>query len=131
MEGFLRVVERKLKPPFKYFALPVGSIRGDFYTSNSLREIKRIAEEKMLVHKCTYKIMNVFYNSTEGREGYMSQDILTLDTNGDWYKAFGDYCLHTAFFFADYAQERWNPEKYKKLKAEWQKDFEREVLKRK
>ena len=115
MEGFLRVVERNLKPPFKYFALPVGSIRGDFYTSNTLRDIKRIAEEKMLEHRCSYKIMNVFYNSDEERKGYMSQDILTLETNGEWHKAFGDYCLHTAFFFTYNAQYKWNPEKYKKL----------------
>lgn len=123
MESFLRIVEKKIRPPFKYFIVEQGCFKAASSRGfNTLKEAKIQAEEWVLNDKRSYSIMKVFFNKDEYRLGYMGMRILTIDNECMWERDLTrDFCLHVAFFFKDFDHRNWNPQLYDKLKKEWMK----------
>lgn len=119
---FQQVKEQFIKPPFKYWILPQGHIRGDFYTFSTIRAAKAKVEELSLKNGCAYDILNVYLSQDLYRKGYMSTRILSYDKKCGWFRLTGTLdALHTAFYFTDIAIERWNPKLYQKLKENYEK----------
>ena len=115
---FDRIIEMTIKPPFKYFIMPIGhfTIKRDWYC-NSLKEAKVKSENLFLNTNIRCSIYNVYYKDGdwETRAGWLSERILTLDSDCSWYKESDSFLIHTSFLVG-YDVRNWNPKLYDKIR---------------
>lgn len=114
----IRVMEMAIKPPFKFFVLPIGQVcpASKEFCCNSLSKAKEIGEQFYLDTGKRTAIYNVHYidGNWETRAGWLSDRILSLDSDGTWYKD-SDFMIHTAFLW-NYDVREWNPKMFNKIK---------------
>lgn len=115
----LRIIEMVIKPPFKFFVLPVGQVcpASKEFCCNSLSKAKEIGEQFYLDTGKRMAIYNVHYvdGDEKKRAGWLSDRILALDSDGIWYKD-SDFMIHTAFLW-NYDVREWNPKLYDKIRV--------------